>query len=97
MEHFPCPVEGWVRPGFREECPVNLAKVTWLDAGVYPGHQATPSACSPYKKASVGWVIEGDGDWVCVASEIQEDEHFCDVTVIPKGMVVSIEPLELKT
>ena len=75
---------------------MNLAIVTWIDACIYHGMHEHLEECVVQEKRTVGWVDDGWEDIVLVASEMQEDSP-CDVTVIPRSIVTSIEALVVST
>ena len=64
----------------------KLVLVHWKDAaGARDGDDLKPIDC-----LSVGWVIEAADGYVKIASELIEGGEYQEVTVIPKGMIESI-------
>jgi hypothetical protein len=65
----------------------KLVLVHWKDAaGDRYGDDLTPPNC-----LTVGWVIEINDEYIKLASELIESGEYLEVTVIPKGMIQSID------
>lgn len=60
--------------------------VHWRDA-VGDRHDEIP----PPHCLSGGWLVEKNKSYVRIAGEIIEDGSYCEITTIPRGMVVGIE------
>lgn len=73
----------------------KLVLIHWKDAaGARDGDDLKPIDC-----LSVGWVIELNDEYIKIASELVEGGDYMEVTVIPRGMIQTIDgkPFKLPT
>lgn len=66
-----------------------LVVIHWRDAIGDRHLEIAPPHC-----LSVGWLVEKNRSHVRVAAEILEDGSYCEITTIPRGMLVEVTPVE---
>lgn len=73
-----------------------LITVTWLDAhGDAYWEDEENADAEPIKVFTVGWLIKGSKEAICVAASLSENKtrRFSDYTTIPRGCISKVEYL----
>lgn len=72
-----------------------FVEVRWVDAISVSSWVAPEDFPAPMNVLSRGWLVVDLPDYITLASTMHESE-FGEVVTIPRGMVQSVQPLEVK-
>lgn len=74
----------------------KMVRIEWWDARLYSGIVYTKEECKNLamsRFSSLGFLIDQDKKTTIFATEMDEDDDFRDVTVIPTTSIISIQPI----
>ena len=81
--------------------PRKIVVVVWQDiqtrADWVGGKKEVIEEVKPIECVTVGWVIYDSKEYILLADTVSKDKDYGGVTVIPKGVVGSIEELSKRT